>query len=165
VSSGAPAIDKDPLDGVHLIALGAVISVHITMLSVPLKQGSLTVADPPLRVARPAQVAPEDIVKPPIGPHEVIVVGGTGGAAGTCTHPAKATALTIIAENIQRIRFPRSSALRVMEESEQRAAKQLVARRRILQQVDCPFAGLSQRILGALEQPLALHRRPDVDIN
>jgi hypothetical protein len=88
---------------VHLIALGAVISVHITMLSAPVKQGSLTVADPPFKVARPAQVAPEDIVKPPIGLHEVIVVGGTGGGEATCKHPARATAPITIGENIQRI--------------------------------------------------------------
>jgi hypothetical protein len=103
VSSGAPAIDNDPFAGVHRIALGAVISVHITISSLPVKQGSLTVADPPVRVARPAQVAPEDIVKPPIGPHEVIVVGGTGGGDATCKHPASATAPITIGENIQRI--------------------------------------------------------------
>lgn len=103
MSSGAPAIDNDPFAGVHRIALGAVISVHITISSLPVKQGSLTVADPPVRVARPAHVAPEDIVKPPIGPHEVIVVGGTGGGDATCKHPASATAPITIGENIQRI--------------------------------------------------------------
>jgi hypothetical protein len=105
VSLEAPAIAREPLDGVHEIALGAVISVHITMLSLPVKQESLTVADPPFRVARPAQVAPEDIVNPPIGLHEVMVVGGTGGACGTCKHPAIATAKITSVSTFLRIRI------------------------------------------------------------
>jgi hypothetical protein len=127
VSSGAPAIDKDPFDGVHLIALGAVISVHITMLSVAVKQGSLTVADPPFKVARPAQVAPEDIVKPPIGLHEVIVVGGTGGGDATCKHPLRAIAPIATAENIQRI--PTSDVFALRGDRRVRATHRETARR------------------------------------
>jgi hypothetical protein len=49
---------------------------------------SLIEAVPSLSVALPLQGAPEDIEKPPIGPHELIVVGGTGGCGATCKHPA-----------------------------------------------------------------------------
>src|ERR1700682_6652953 len=58
------------------------------MLSAPVKHASLTEAVPSLRVALPVQGAPEDIAKPPIGPHELIVVAGTGGCGATCKHPA-----------------------------------------------------------------------------
>jgi hypothetical protein len=113
VSSGAPAIDSDPLDGVHLIAFGALMSVHITMLSVPVKHGSLTVADPPLSVARPAQAAPDDMVKPPIGLHDVIVVGGTAGGGATCRHPQITSATTASIGTIQRIPASSASPLQV----------------------------------------------------
>ena len=62
-----------------MTALAAVVSVHITIFSLLVKQGSLTEAMPPLRVAWPAQVAPDDIENPPSGDHELIVVGGTAG--------------------------------------------------------------------------------------
>jgi hypothetical protein len=72
---------------VHLTGFAAVVSVHITILSAPVKHASLTEAVPSLSVALPVQGAPEDIEKPPIGPHEFIVVGGTGGCGATCRHP------------------------------------------------------------------------------
>jgi hypothetical protein len=72
---------------VHLTGFAAVVSVHITILSAPVKHPSLTEAVPSLSVALPVQGAPEDIEKPPIGPHEFIVVGGTGGCGATCKHP------------------------------------------------------------------------------
>ena len=71
----------------HLTGFAAVVSVHITILSDPVKHASLTDAVPSLSVALPVQGAPEDIEKPPIGPHELIVVGGTGGCEATCKHP------------------------------------------------------------------------------
>lgn len=71
----------------HLTGFAAVVSVHITILSAPVKHASLTEAVPSLNVALPVQGAPEDIEKPPIGPHELIVVGGTGGCGATCKHP------------------------------------------------------------------------------
>jgi hypothetical protein len=73
---------------VHLTGFAAVVSVHITMLSAPVKHASLTEAVPSLSVALPVQGAPEDIAKPPSGPHELIVVAGTGGCGATCKHPA-----------------------------------------------------------------------------
>jgi hypothetical protein len=73
---------------VHLTGFAAVVSVHITILSAPVKHTSLTDAVPPLSVVFPLQGAPEDIENPPIGPHELIVVGGTGGCGATCKHPA-----------------------------------------------------------------------------
>ncbi|HVB80972.1 MAG TPA: hypothetical protein VNE82_13625 [Candidatus Binataceae bacterium] len=84
----------------HLIGFAAVVSVHITILSVPVKHASLTEAVPSLSVALPLQGTPEDIEKPPIGPHEFIVVGGTGGCDATCKHPlainpATASAVTV----------------------------------------------------------------------
>ena len=63
------------------------VSVHITMLSAPVKHASLTLAVPSLSVALPAHGAPEVIEKAPSGPHELIVVGGTGGCGATCKHP------------------------------------------------------------------------------
>ncbi len=71
----------------HLTGFAAVVSVHITMLSAPVKQASLTEAVPSLSVALPLQGAPEDIANPPSGPHELTVVGGTGGCDATCKHP------------------------------------------------------------------------------
>src|SRR5271166_7041229 len=65
------------------------------MLSAPVKHASLTEAVPSLRVALPVQGAPEDIEKPPIGPHELIVVGGTGGCDATCKHPVAVNPATI----------------------------------------------------------------------
>ena len=50
------------------------VSVHNTILSAPLKHVSLTKAVPSLSVALPLHGAPEVIEKPPIGPHELIVV-------------------------------------------------------------------------------------------
>src|ERR1700730_610555 len=38
-------------------------------------------------MACPAQFAPEDIVKPPNGPQELMVVGGGAGSGGTMKHP------------------------------------------------------------------------------
>jgi hypothetical protein len=76
------------LAGVHLSGFAAVVSVHSTILSAPVKHTSLTEAVPSLSVALPLQGAPEVIEKPPIGPHELIVVGGTGGCGATCKHPA-----------------------------------------------------------------------------
>lgn len=61
--------------------------MHITILSAPVKHASLTEAVPSLSVALPLQGAPEDIAKPPSGPHELIVVDGTGGCGATCKHP------------------------------------------------------------------------------
>ena len=87
VSPTPPEIERLPLAGVHLIGFAAVVSVHITILSAPVKHASLTEAVPSLSVALPVQGAPEDTVKPPIGPHELIVVGGTGGCGATCKHP------------------------------------------------------------------------------
>jgi hypothetical protein len=72
---------------VHLTAFAAVVSVHITIFSAPVKHASETEAVPSLSVALPAQGAPEVIEKPPIGPHELTVVGGTGGCDATCRHP------------------------------------------------------------------------------
>lgn len=83
-----PEIVRLPLAGVHLSGFAAVVSVHITILSAPVKHVSLTEAVPSLSVALPVQGAPEDIAKPPIGPHELTVVGGTGGCGATCKHPA-----------------------------------------------------------------------------
>jgi hypothetical protein len=63
------------------------------MLSVPVKQASLTTMEVPPSVAWPAQLVPEDIVNPPSGLHELIVVGGGVGSAGcgcTCKQPAAA---------------------------------------------------------------------------
>jgi hypothetical protein len=87
VSPTPPEIERLPLAGVHLTGLAAVVSVHITIFSAPVKHASLTEAVPSLSVALPVQGAPEDIEKPPIGPHELIVVGGTGGCGATCKHP------------------------------------------------------------------------------
>jgi hypothetical protein len=91
---------------VHLSGFAAVVSVHITILSAPVKHASLTEAVPSLSVALPVQGAPEDIEKPPIGPQEFIVVGGTGGCGATCKHPvaikpAIATLATINLESAQ----------------------------------------------------------------
>jgi hypothetical protein len=88
VSPMPPEIERLPLAGVHLSGFAAVVSVHSTILSAPVKHMSLTEAVPSLSVALPLQGAPEDIEKPPIGPHELIVVGGTGGCGATCKHPA-----------------------------------------------------------------------------
>src|SRR5258708_114156 len=82
-----PEIARLPAAGVHRRGFAAVMSVHITILSAPVKHASLTDAVPSLSVALPVQGAPELIEKPPIGPHELIVVGGTGGCAATCKHP------------------------------------------------------------------------------
>jgi hypothetical protein len=78
-----------PLAGVHRRGLIEVVSVQSTTLSAPEKQASRIVAEPPLRVACPAQFDPDDIEKPPIGLHEVIVVAGGVGSAGTWMHPVK----------------------------------------------------------------------------
>jgi len=101
---------------VHLTGFAAVVSVHITILSAPVKHTSLTDAVPPLSVVFPLQGAPEDIENPPIGPHELIVVGGIGGCGATCKHPAAINPaiatpaiinlLTIPLANIPRIRTP-----------------------------------------------------------
>ena len=82
-----PEIERLPLVGVHLSGFAAVVSVHNTILSAPLKHVSLTKAVPSLSVARPLHGAPEVIEKPPIGPQELIVVEGTGGCGATCKHP------------------------------------------------------------------------------
>jgi hypothetical protein len=87
VSPTPPEIDRLPEAGVHLTGFAAVVSVHITILSAPVKHTSLTVAVPSVSVVLPAHGAPEDIEKPPSGPHELIVVGGTGGCDATCKHP------------------------------------------------------------------------------
>jgi hypothetical protein len=88
VSPMPPEIARLPLAGVHLSGFAAVVSVHSTILSAPVKHTSLTEAVPSLSVALPLQGAPDVIEKPPIGPHELIVVGGTGGCGATCKHPA-----------------------------------------------------------------------------
>jgi hypothetical protein len=88
VSPIPPEIARLPLAGVHLSGFAAVVSVHSTILSAPVKHTSLTEAVPSLSVALPLQGAPDVIEKPPIGPHELIVVGGTGGCGATCKHPA-----------------------------------------------------------------------------
>jgi hypothetical protein len=88
VSPIPPEIARLPLAGVHLSGFAAVVSVHSTILSAPVKHTSLTEAVPSLSVALPLQGAPEVIEKPPIGVHELIVVGGTGGCGATCKHPA-----------------------------------------------------------------------------
>jgi hypothetical protein len=80
-------MERLPYAGVHLIGFAAVTSVHITILSSPVKHASVTDAVPPLSVALPVHGAPEDIAKPPIGPHELTVVGGTAGCDATCKHP------------------------------------------------------------------------------
>ena len=51
VSPPAPEIVRKPDPGLHWTALAAVVSVHITMLSAPVKHGSLTEARPALSVA------------------------------------------------------------------------------------------------------------------
>jgi hypothetical protein len=94
---------------VHLTGLAAVVSVHITMLSAPVKHASLTEAVPSLSVALPVQGAPEDIAKPPIGPHELIVVAGTGGCGATCKHPAIVNPSKANIATIPRILPPPSS--------------------------------------------------------
>jgi hypothetical protein len=83
------------------------------MLSAPLKHASLTLAVPSLSVALPAHGAPEVIEKVPSGPHELIVVGGTGGCGATCKHPeainpatAAAAVVNLETANIPRIRPP-----------------------------------------------------------
>src|SRR6266851_7774361 len=48
---------------------------------------------------------------------------------------------------------------------QQGAAKGVVALWWMLQQVHGPFARHPQRLFGPLEQPLAIHRAPHVDIN
>jgi hypothetical protein len=88
VSPTPPEIERLPLAGVHLSGLAAVVSVHITILSAPLKQASLTRAVPSVSVVLPLQGAPDVIEKPPSGPHELIVVGGTWGCGATWRHPA-----------------------------------------------------------------------------
>jgi hypothetical protein len=88
VSPTPPEIERLPLAGVHLSGFAAVVSVHMTILSAPVKQASLTSAVPSLSVVLPLQGAPEVIEKPPNGPHELIVVGGTGGCDATWRHPA-----------------------------------------------------------------------------
>jgi hypothetical protein len=87
---------------VHLTGFAAVVSVHITILSAPVKHASLTEAVPSLSVALPVHGAPEDIEKPPIGPHELIVVGGTGGCGATCKHPVAINPPTTSAAIINR---------------------------------------------------------------
>jgi len=59
-------------------------------------------------VACPAQFAPDDIVKPPSGPHELIEVGGGAGSGATCKHPAEitTTAATTISNAIRDIPTP-----------------------------------------------------------
>jgi hypothetical protein len=113
VSPTPPEIERLPLAGVHLSGFAAVVSVHITMLSAPVKHASLTLAVPSLSVARPAHGAPEVIEKVPSGPHELIVVGGTGGCGATCKHPeatnpatAAAAIVNLETANIPRIRPP-----------------------------------------------------------
>jgi len=83
--------------------LAAVVSVQITTLSVPVKHGSLTEARPALSVAWPAQVDPDDSVKPPLGPQELTVVAGRGGCGCTCKHPAIVAAIRASIATILRI--------------------------------------------------------------
>ena len=97
--------------GKMMTGLAAVVSVHITMLSAPVKHASLTEAVPSLSVALPVQGAPEDIAKPPIGPHELIVVAGTGGCGATCKHPAIVNPSRANIATIPRILPPPSSLI------------------------------------------------------
>ena len=80
VSLALPESESAPIDGVHWTACGAVVSLHSTTLKLPVKHGSFTVANPLSIVICPAQLPPELMVKPPVGLHAVIVVGGGGGA-------------------------------------------------------------------------------------
>src|SRR5579875_2297859 len=89
VSPAAPLTDSAPAPALHRTALTAVVSVQTTTLSALVKQASLTVPLPePSSVTLPAQVAPEETVKPPIGLHELSEVGGSGGCGETCRQPS-----------------------------------------------------------------------------
>ena len=68
------------------------MSVHMTMLSLPVKHEALTDISLMLSAAEPAQLEPEVIVKPPMGPQELIVVGGTAGCGCISRQPPKADA-------------------------------------------------------------------------
>ena len=96
-----PAILKRPDPAVQLTADGDEVSVQITTFSLLLKHGSCTVTEPLISVAWPAQLAPDDMVKPPNGPYELIVVGGGVGSGGTIRQPQTVIANT--ADMIARI--------------------------------------------------------------
>src|SRR5260370_14580248 len=59
----------------------------------------------------------------------------------------------------------RSAANRRRRRIEQGAAKGFIARRRELQEIDCPLARLPERVLGATENSLAMHHAPHVRID
>jgi hypothetical protein len=83
MSPAVPATVRKPLPGMHMTGFAAVVSVHMTILSLPVKHAALTEVSLLLSMAKPAQFDPEVIVKPPNGPQELIVVGGAAGCGCT----------------------------------------------------------------------------------
>lgn len=75
MSPGVPVMVRVPSAAAHFTGATDVASVQSTTSLLPAKHGSLTVVVAPESVTWPAQLAPELIVKPPIGLHDDIVVG------------------------------------------------------------------------------------------